>query len=114
MKLTDRREDAMLEHSAWKPCFLFGIGEGTDPRWLQIKAEREAEYIRWILEGCPGFKGVKVTWPRNMAIFETAEGAEMGKKRLTDADIKTGDIMNAEALPGLKEIQIKKKWEARK
>lgn len=107
-RISDEREDAMLDSVAWMRVYLVGVGNGgNDPKWLEIRAERDADHVRWLLADCPGFKGVKVAWPRNWAVFGTVAGALEGKKALEDAGIPTGDIMTGRALPGLKEIRIK-------
>ena len=114
MKLTDKREDAMIGRMCRLDVFFVGIGDGTDPKWLEVKAQREADYIAWLLEDCPGFKGVSVAWPRNLAVFKSATAAGEGKKRLEDAGVTCGDILKGTMMPGLSDIQIKTKWEARK
>ena len=111
MKLTNKGDDTMLERASRIPVYAVRIGEGTDPRWLQVKAEKEAAYIKWLLDGCPGFMGVMAVWPRNIAVFDSGPSALAGKNRLEEADIKTGDVMTADAMPGLTDIEIKKKWE---
>ena len=111
MRFKDVREDGMLESVSWERAYMFSIGSGTDPKWLEIKAEREAERVRGLLDGAQGFKGVKVTWPRNIAVFSDPDSAVMGKKALDAVGIMTGDILIAKVLPDLKRIEIKKKWE---
>lgn len=114
-RISDEREDAMLDSVAWMRVFLVGVGNGwNDPKWLEIRAERDAEHVRWLLADCPGFKGVKVAWPRNWAAFGTLKGAQEGKKALEAAGIPTGEIMTGKAIPGLKEIKIKIPWRAKK
>lgn len=109
MGFKDKREDAMLDAVTWKKAYLVGIGEGVDPKWLEVKAEKDAAYVRWILAECPSFKGVKVCWPRNLAVFGSRAGAAAGKKRMEAAGLYCGDILTGAVLPDLKGIRIKGK-----
>ena len=112
MKIRDNREDEMLDRIACRRVWLFGIGKGTDPRWLQIRAEREADRLQGILNGEPGFLGIKVVWPHNLAVFDSPLAAVEARRKLEDLGIACGDdIMRGAALPELKEISVKGKWE---
>ena len=118
MRIKDRTEDAMLDKIAWQAVWVFRIGDGVDPKWLQIRAEKDAKTIDEILSGWQaegfftGYKGMYVTWPRNLAVFKGYTSATEAKARLWDIGIITGEIMKAAALPDLKEVRIKdKKWE---
>lgn len=109
MGFKDKREDAMLDSVAWKKAYLVRIGEGIDPKWLEIKAEKDAAYAEWLLKDCPSFKGVKTAWPRNLAVFGSVKGAVAGKKRLEEAGIVCGDVLTGAMMPGMKDIKIKGK-----
>ena len=109
MGFKDKREDAMLEAMAWKKAYLVRVGEGIDPKWLEVKAEKDAAYAAWQLESCPSFKGVKTAWPRNLAVFGSKAGAAAGKKRLEEAGIVCGDVLTGAMLPGKLDVKIKGK-----
>ena len=121
MRIKDKAEDQMLDAVSWQSVWVFRIGEGVDPKWLQIRAEKDAKLISEIIEGwqkdgeLEGFKGMYVTWPRNLAVFRGYKGAETAKNLLWNIGVVTGEIMKAAALPDLKEVRIKdKKWEGMK
>ena len=109
MGFKDKREDAMLEAMAWKKAYLVRVGEGIDQKWLEVKAEKDAAYVAWLLESCPSFKGVKTAWPRNLAVFGSKAGASAGKKRLEEAGIVCGDVLTGAYLPGKLDVKIKGK-----
>ena len=112
MRIKDKREDAMLDNAAWQAVWVFRVGEGVDPKWLWIKAEKDAKTIDeilsvWQAEGeIESYKGMYVTWPRNMAVFRGYKSALKAKEMLWNIGVVTGEILKAAALPDLKDVRI--------
>ena len=107
MRIRDEKEDAMLDSSAKIKVWFLRIGSGTDPKWLQIRADRDAKLMEEMLQGINGFKGVVPLWPGNLAAFKYLSGAEAAREKLKSLKIPCGEIIPGEALPDLKQIWIK-------